>query len=123
MERDDISSKSDALCALLAEKLALKRGSLEQRLHRAGRRLPARIRDSAHAVARAEALSGNPRLARRIDQAQLTRAFDEVRDHLRGIDPAERRRGALLGMLGGLAFNTLLLIALTLAFLRWRGIA
>ena len=113
---------STALCALLADKLSLRRGNLGDRLRRAGRRLPARIRAQAQIVAEAEALSLHPRLARRIDRQAVSRAFAEVRDHLGAIDPGYLRRGALLGMLAGLAFNMLLFTALALVFLRWRGV-
>ena len=121
MNTDDISAKSEELCALLADKLSLRRGTLDQRLRRAGRRLPARIRQQGMLIAEAEAMAAHPRLARRIDHAALERAHAEVRAHLRGIDPADRRRGVILGMLGGLAFNILLFAALVLAFLRWQG--
>lgn len=113
---------SAALCALLAEKLSLRRGSLADRLRRAGRRLPARIRAQAQIVAEAEALSLHPKLARRIDRQGVSRAFAEVRDHLAGIDAGYLRREALLGMLAGLAFNMLLFTALVLVVLRWRGL-
>lgn len=109
------------LCTLFDEKLSLRRGTLQTRLNRAGRRLPARIRAQAQLVAEAETLADHPKLALRIDQVRVARAHAEVRAHLRSIDPADRRRGAILGLLGGLAFNLLLLAGLTLAFLRWRG--
>ena len=112
---------AQVLCALLDEKLSLRRGALHSRLSRAGRRLPARIRHQAQLVVEAETLAAHPRLARRIDHVRVARAHAEVRAHLRSIDPADRRRGAMLGVLGGLAFNLLLLAALVLAFLRWRG--
>lgn len=107
---------------MLAERLSLKRGGLADRLRRAGRRLPARIRAQARIVAEAEALSAHPKLARRIDHDAVARAHIEVRDHLRGIDAGYLRRGALLGVLGSLAFNLLVFAALMLAVLRWRGV-
>lgn len=122
MEQDEILARSDELCALLADKLSLKKGTLAQRIRRAGRRLPARIRDQAQIVAGAAAMAAHPKLALRIDHAEVDRAFDEVRDHLRKVDPGDRRRGALLGAVAALAFNILLFVALLLAFLRWQNI-
>ncbi|MDG1129067.1 MAG: hypothetical protein P8N68_08185 [Paracoccaceae bacterium] len=121
MQTDDISHMAQELCTLFDEKLSLRRGTLQTRLNRAGRRLPARIRAQAQLVAEAETLADHPKLALRIDHVRVARAHAEVRAHLRSIDPADRRRGAILGLLGGLAFNLLLLAGLTLAFLRWRG--
>ena len=107
---------------MLAERLSIKRGSLADRLRRAGRRLPGRIRAQGQIVAEAEALSAHPKLARRIDHAAVSRAHAEVRDHLKAIDAGYLRRGAWLGILGSLAFNMLLFGVLALAFLRWRGV-
>ncbi len=117
-----MSQMAQDLCALLDEKLSLRRGPLQTRLNRAGRRLPARIRAQAQLVAEAETMAAHPKLALRVDRDRVARAHAEVCAHLRRIDPADRRRGAILGMLGGLAFNLLLLAGLALAFLRWRGI-
>ncbi|MCD1627097.1 hypothetical protein K7H22_13935 [Seohaeicola saemankumensis] len=122
MTQDEVSEKSQAICTLFADKLSLSRGSLEQRLRRAGRRLPARIREQARVITEAEMLAANPKLARRVDPDKLERAFAEVRRHLLQIDPADRRRGAVLGVLGGLAFNLLLFAALAFAGLRWQGL-
>jgi len=120
--QDEISARSQEICTLFADKLSLTRGTLDQRLRRAGRRLPARIREQARIITEAEALAAHPKLARRVDPDRLDRAFAEVRSYLREIDPADRRRGAVLGVLGGLAFNMLLFAALALAGLRWQGL-
>ena len=122
MTQDEISARSQEICTLFADKLSLSRGTLDQRLRRAGRRLPARIREQARTITEAEALATNPKLARRVDPDKLDRAFAEVRRHLQDIDPADRRRGAVLGVLGGLAFNLLLFAVLALAGLRWQGL-
>ena len=121
MTQDEFATRSEEICTLLADKLSLTRGSLQQRLRSAGRRLPARIREQAQILAEAESLAGHPKLARRVDPDQLNRAFAEVRTHLTTIDAADRRRGAVLGILGGLAFNLLLFAALALAVLHWQG--
>jgi hypothetical protein len=120
--QDEISARSEEICTLFADKLSLSRGTLDQRLRRAGRRLPARIREQARIITEAEALATNPKLARRVDPDKLDRAFAEVRRHLQDINPADRRRGAVLGVLGGLAFNLLLFAVLALAGVRWQGL-
>lgn len=105
----------------MADRLSINRGNLEQRIRRAGRRLPAHIRAQCQIVTEAEALSRHPKLALRIDHDAVSKAFAEVRNYLKAIDARYLRRGALLGMLGGLAFNMLLFATFALAFLRWRG--
>ena len=121
MDTHEVAARCDDLCRLMEDKLSLRRGPFEARLHRAGRRLPARIRAQGQIVAQAAAMAAHPRLARRIDHTAVDRAYIEMRNHLKGIDAADLRRGAVLGVLGGLAFNLLLFAALVLAFLRWRG--
>ncbi len=97
---------------LLAERLQLSEGSIEARLQQAGRRIPRRLRREFACIAEAELLSGQPKLARRIDPVRLGRAQDAAARWLRGIDPGERRKTRLLNMAAMVAFNLLLLFAL-----------
>jgi hypothetical protein len=122
LEAQDIAARCDDLCRLMEDKLSLRRGPFEARLRRAGRRLPARIRAQGQIVAEAAAMAAHPRLARRIDHAAVHRAYIEIRGYLQRVDRADLRRGALLGILGGLAFNLLLFAVLAIVFLHWRGI-
>lgn len=110
-----------AVSLLLHRKLGLRGGGLEAKLARAGRRLPRRIRRRVAQIAEAEKREGNPKLARMTDPEALNRAFAEVERHLRKIDPAARRRGALLGVLGSIAMGFLAISAAVIAVLVWRG--
>ena len=44
-----------------------------------------------------------------------------LRDTLKDIDPKERRKDAVLSILGSVVMNLILLGAVILAFLWWRG--
>lgn len=109
------------IAALMHTRLGIGGDSLADRLRRAGRRVPQRLRAQARALARAEPLANHPGLCRTLDAPALCAAAAELRAWLRSIDPADRRRGWWLGMLSGLVFNLLVLAALMLAVLRWRG--
>ena len=63
----------------------------------------------------------HPKLARLIKADQIDRAFTHLNEHLETIDPADRRKGAILGMLGGMVFNLILLIGALIAVLHWQG--
>jgi len=111
-----------AVSALLREKLGSKGQTLAQSLKRARHRLPRRIYRQARELARAQPMAAHPKLRQTLDGAALGRAASEVTDYLSAIDLADRRKGWVLGMLGGLAFNMILFVALLIGVLMWRGI-
>lgn len=107
--------------ALLQDKLGASGASLAAGLRKVRRRLPRGIHAQARALAAAETLAGHPKLCLTLDTPALARAATQVQAHLERIDLADRRRSWWLGMLGGLAFNLLALMALLIGVLVWRG--
>ncbi|MGJ8602922.1 MAG: hypothetical protein ACSHXH_02270 [Marivita sp.] len=120
---ETIKTHAATLQALLAKRLGLKRGTLSHRVAKAGRRLPAAVRNDIALVAEAEQMTANPRLALRLDATATQAAYDRAVTHLRAIDAADRRKGFVLSILGSMAFNVLAVIVLLIAVLRWRGLA
>lgn len=106
---------------LFAERLGLKRGPLRARIRAARRLLPADIRRDAQAVAEAAALSGHPRLGPAMAGGGVADAFARVRAYLEGPKPAEARTLRRLRIAAGLVFNMLVVAALLVAVLAWRG--
>lgn len=117
-----IKSNADALRALMARRLGLKRGSLSRRVAKAGRRLPSGVRNDIAIVAEAEQMARNPKLAIRLDPNATKSAYDRAATHLKAIDVADRRKGIALSMLGSMAFNFLAAVTLLIVVLRWRGL-
>ncbi|WP_417724746.1 hypothetical protein [Salipiger sp.] len=117
----DIAPHVARLETLFEERLALRRGGFEARAAKAARALPRLLRRDLARVVEAQRLSGHPRLARTVDTAEVKLAADRVAQGLKAIDPADRRRGRLLGMLGALMFNLALLFAAVVIVLVWRG--
>lgn len=122
MDPADIEAKATRLETLLAEKFGARRGSLERRLSKAGRRLPRSTRHDVGEVAEARRLSSHPKLMRQIDEKRVERAYSLAEEALRDVDVTDRRKGAVLGMLGALAFNLLLVGAIFVVVLLWRGL-
>jgi len=116
-----IEDQIQAIMALLREKLGVRGADLSVALRRARYRLPRRVYQQATALVRAEPLAGHPKLRLTLDQAALAAAATGVRAHLESINVADRRKGWLLGMLGGLSFNLILAFALLIVVLVWRG--
>lgn len=120
IEPDDIDRKARRLQALLKMKFRIEADNLRQAMAQAGRRLPKRVHRAAELICQAQRLAGNPKLARMVDAQAIERAFSKVEWHLEQIDVRDRRIGAVLGMLGALAFNMILVVLLVLAVLYWR---
>lgn len=113
---------SRALAKLLQARLGSRGETLAQQIRRAGRRLPAEIRRTGAEIVGAETVMAHPRLARLVHPARLEAAFESLSAHLKTVDPADRRRHALLSALAVVVFN-LLLLGLGLAvFLKWQGL-
>ena len=123
MTGDDITTRTAEIGLLFEERLGLRGGSLDRQVRRAGRGLPRAIAREARYLAQAESLATNPRLWRQVDPARLQAAHRIVRDHLRGIDPRERRKTRIIGIASSAAFNLLAVTALVLVVLVWRGYA
>ncbi|WP_101069291.1 hypothetical protein, partial [Roseovarius salinarum] len=94
---------------------------LRTRLARARRSLPRGLRPAAATVADAAVKLDNPRLARAVDYAAVQDSLAALRGHLKAIDPAQRRRDALLHLAGTIVVNLLVLGLLVWAILAWRG--
>ncbi len=109
------------LSLLLHQKLGVKGGGLAEKVSRAGRLLPKRVRRKALEVAEAADRAASPKLARQNDMDALIRAHDEVAHHLDKIDPGYRRRGRLLNFAGTVAFILLMVFGVVVTLLVWGG--
>lgn len=109
------------LSALGEQKLGIRGASIVRLSRKAAPRLPRAVRRDLRRVAEAAPLADHPRLRLTLDARELKRAGARVEAHLAGIDPADRRKGWWLGLLGGMAFNILLAFALLIVLLLWRG--
>lgn len=118
----DLPAANADLAELMRDRLGIRRGTtLEAKLRHAGRLLPRAERAAGRRLVAAERLWPNPRLRRRIDIAAIEADTARLRTFLERIDPADRRRGLILGILATLAFNFLLLAAAAIAYLAWSG--
>ena len=118
---DSIETQAQNLRTLLANRLGLRRGSLAQRVAKAGRRLPVAVRNDIAAVADAENMAHHPKLERRMDPKATQAAYERAATFLRAIDVKDRRKGLLLSMLASAAFSILAVVTLLIVVLRWQG--
>ena len=106
----------------MAERLRVRGRTLDDKLRRARRLLPRRVAREAAYLAQAQHICGAPKLARRIDPARLDAAHRAVTEYLRSVDPKERRKDRLLGILGVVAVNILLIGGALIYYLWYRGL-
>ncbi|MCA0922268.1 hypothetical protein [Pseudooceanicola nanhaiensis] len=106
---------------LFHTQLSVQAEELSPALRKAGRRLPRYARKAGAELVAAEGLMGNPKLAVQIDPAGVDKAFGRLTRALETIDPKDRRIGMILEVLGSVAFNLLLFLAICLVVARWRG--
>ena len=123
MTGDDIIARADEIGGLIQERLGYGGRTLARQIARAGRALPRPVAREARFLAQAAQIAANPRLVRMIDPARVDSAHRVVRDHLRNIDRRERRRARLTGIAAVVAFNLIVVAALVIAVLVWRGYA
>ncbi|UWR23179.1 hypothetical protein [Sulfitobacter sp. S190] len=121
MSDRDMAAKVAQVQALLHEKFGVKACTLAKAVRRTGRRVPRGMRARMRRLVAADTLARNPKLARQIDPAEVARDFEAVTAHLRAIDVADRRRGWWLSLAGSLAGNLLIVAALFIGYLWWRG--
>lgn len=113
---------ADRVAALLEQKLRVRGPTLADRVRRAGRRLPRRVRLAAAVLVQAGEMAGNPRLMYQIDPAVVAEAYDICVRHLGGVDRADRRRGVMVGIAGSIAFSLLAVAGLLAGVIWWRAL-
>ncbi|MBM1219886.1 hypothetical protein JQU17_10460 [Ponticoccus sp. SC2-23] len=119
---DAVQAKLDEIDTLLAERLHLRGPTLAAKVRKAGRLLPRAVSREAAYLAEAQQFAQAPKLARRIDETRLETAHRTVAEYLRTVDPAERLKDRILGILGIVAFNILLFGGLFIYYLWSQGI-
>ena len=119
MTHDEMTPMIEEIRALLRQRLSIRGKTLDVQLRKARRLLPRAVRREAAFLAEAYTLTQNPKLARMVNAAQVHEARDQVIAHLQSVDPAERRKDRILGILGYLALNVLLLGAAFVTWLVW----
>lgn len=116
-----IQQMADRVAQLLKERLGVGGKGLAAKMKRAGRLLPRKVRDAGKQLAVSAQKAQNPKLLGQIDMGEVTEAYDVCLKHLIAIDPVDRKRGYLAGMIGSVAFGVLVLMIAISLLLAWRG--
>lgn len=122
IDPEEINRDVVQLETLLRDRLGIRGATFAKQLRRAGRRLPRFARRAGQVIAQSQQMMQHPRLAAQVDRAAVDHAIDTLRTHLSGIDPVQRRMKTLLGLVGVIVFNLLILLILLGLVLRWQGV-
>ena len=122
VDPDDMQAKLSRASELVAEKIGPRGPDLKRQVKRAGRRLPRAVRHDLLVLAHAADLVAHPRLRAQGNADTIGQAFTRATEHLEAIDPADRRRGALLSWLAANALNLIAIFVIVVLVLRWRGL-
>jgi hypothetical protein len=116
-----IQQMTERVAQLLEERLRVK-GSLQDKLHRAGRRLPRKAREAGAVLVQAEAMAQSPKLLLQIDHEAVALAYDICVRHLNTVNPGAARRNMVLNIAASIAFSLLVVGLLVLAVIYLRGL-
>src|SRR5690606_12590125 len=98
-----------------------ERPPLSVMLRRRGGALPRRLRQQAVALARADEISAQPKIARQLDLPRLSRAYQALIAHLQPLGELSRWRGRAIGFAASVALGLLVLASVVIWILLWRG--
>src|SRR6056297_2576203 len=118
----DLHQQTADITDRMKAKLGIRARDFPAAIRKARHRWPKPVH--RHAVLLADALphADHPRLARTLDRAALARSARIVTDHLDGIDPSERRKDLVLGILASIAFGLIVTFAAVVFVLVRRGL-
>lgn len=112
----------DDMAGRLHAHFGVKPSTLQAQMKSIGRQMPARMRGHLRVLMLAEQVMDHPKLSRRANLAQVQTAHAELLPYLKTVDLTDKRKGVALGILGSIAFNLLLFLAIVLAILHWQGV-
>ena len=106
---------------LFETRLKLRKGDFEKRVARARKMLPRSLRRDFARLLDARRMSEIPKTARMIDMVSVRRSAARIEAHLAAVDLADRRKGRMLALLASVMASLIVVFALVLFVLRWRG--
>lgn len=117
-----LQQMADRVAELLEQRLRIKGKTLDDKLRKAGRRLPRKVYAAAQLLAQAAQMSKNPRLMMQVNEPDVVAAYDICLRHLGAKQAASlARKNTAMSIGASIAGSILVLTLLVLGVLRWRG--
>ncbi|MFT5743665.1 MAG: hypothetical protein ACI86S_001738 [Paracoccaceae bacterium] len=122
MDANILHKQIEEIRGLMADRLRVRGRDLEHQVRKAGRLLPRHLRRDGAFLAQAQVMSQNPKLVRLVDRPRVDRAHADMVIFLKTVDAKDRAKAKLLGILGAVAFNLLVVFIAVVWYLWWRGL-
>jgi hypothetical protein len=122
MSAASIQQMADRVSVLIEEKLGARGPGLADRTRRAGRRLPGKVRAAALRLAEAATMAQNPKLLLQLDEQKVAADYDTCVRHLSAISVGDRWIGRIVNFGASTVITVLIVLALVVAFVYWRGL-
>lgn len=117
-----VQQMADRVAALIEERLRVRGNGLAEKVKRAGRTLPRKVREAATRLADAAMMAQNPKLLVQIDEEQVAADYDLCLRHLSGISVGDRWVGWLINFGANTVITLIFVAILVLCVLYWRGL-
>jgi hypothetical protein len=121
MNAAQVEKYRDEVKRLIEQRLRIKGATLDKALSRVGRLLPTWAQREGRYLTQATQVMAHPKLRLMVDEAKVEKAHKTLVEHLKTIDPVERRKTRVLGTLGVVSFNLIVVVVALVSFLIWRG--
>src|SRR5690554_37398 len=95
-----IQQMAERVAQLMQERLGARGADLREKMQRAGRLLPRKVRQEARYIADAARLAANPRTLPDVDEARVAHAYDLCLRHLKGVGRSTAWRARMTGGAG-----------------------
>jgi hypothetical protein len=116
-----IQQMAERIADLMEERLNVRGKGLTEKVRKAGRLLPRRVRLAAEQLSDAAERSKNPKLLLQINEASVAEAYDTCSKYLVKIDAGSRRMGMVLGMASSIVGLLVAVALIAAGVLYWRG--
>jgi hypothetical protein len=118
----DLHARADHLAQLMEERLDIRGPDLATKVRRAGRRIPRWVHRELAALVEALDRVDHPKLAAQVDYGRIETGTKRAEGWLEAVDPWDRRKSVVIHWLAGNALNIMIVIAIALALMGWRGL-
>lgn len=122
VDPEEYADTSIRLHDLMVRQIGAKGADFPATLRHSGRLLPRKVRQAGARISEVGDRIQNPKLALREDGAALAEDVAVIERHLRRQNPERRRARARANIAAGLAFQIVVIIAVFIIVLRWRGL-
>ncbi|MFC2966501.1 hypothetical protein [Acidimangrovimonas pyrenivorans] len=116
-----VQQMADRVAELMDSRLQVRGKGLAAKLQNGGRNLPRDVRANAEFLVEAATMAKNPKLLPQIDEVRVAEAYNSCLRHLTAISRHDRRKALARSIGANIAFSLLVVFALLITVLVWRG--